>query len=815
MSMLNHFRLTLGALMAASCLLAQTSTVSSMRISTVPSGARFYVDGLPYVAAQVFLWPQGSKHIVQFPTDYVNAVSTGCQVSQSTQYKFCFSNWTDSSGALSASNATDQTVTASPSITWIQANLTLAYQVRIRFGDYPGTAQPDCGAPGNAPQDVIRPGLLWVGGVCFVASADIYASGALALNAYPFPGFVFTGWNINGQTFDAFLKSYTLTGPVAISAAFQPAKRVKFLSSPPGMKLLIDRTPTPTTASDSRDDLSVNFAPCKSSLNLPPMPPITIPALCFAEFDFLPGSKHVIGAISPQLDTTSKYWVFDKFSNGLAANALYIADSNTSVTDLITAQFAPAVQTAFLTNPPGLKLNIDGRDNWQTYSFIWALNSAHSVTAPASQVGADGRTWSFQGWSNGGGASQTLVADASASDTRFVATYTSLGMLKVLTNPPGLTLRIDGEDCTTPCLVNRSSGTQVSIVAPVSVPIDAASRMDWLGWSDGATAVRSFTLSGEAQTIFANYGYSYRLAMVSDPAGSVDFRVTPASPDLFFPCDTPVTISAAARPGFRFRRWDLDLAGVYNIGQVTVSGPRAVLAVADRIPYIAPAGIKNAAGDTPDGTVAAGSIITIYGESLAPQYEVGPTNPLAQTIADVVVMVNDRILPLLFVSPQQINAQLSSDLPAGDYALKVLWTGKPDVTGQLTVTRNAPGLFSRVVDAIPYAMAAHEDGTPVTSAAPAQHGELLTIYGTGFGPYDRKTIDGFDIPALLPPALVDSLEVLAGTLSIAPEWSGAAAGYVGMDVAKIRLPDEVPASNLDLRVKVNGSLSNTVLLPVQ
>ena len=277
----------------------------------------------------------------------------------------------------------------------------------------------------------------------------------------------------------------------------------------------------------------------------------------------------------------------------------------------------------------------------------------------------------------------------------------------------------------------------------------------------------------------------------------------------------PVTVSAVARPGYRFRRWGGDLAGVFSVGQLTMSGPRSIIAALDRIPYIAPAGVKNAAGDTPDGTVAPGSIIAIYGESLAPQLQVGPTNPLAQTIADVVVTVGDRILPLLFVSPQQINAQVLSDLPDGEYTLTVRWTGKPDVTGEFAVSRNAPGLFSSGTDPQPYSVAAHEDGTPVTAASPAVKGELLTIFGTGFGPYNQKIIDGFNVPVSANVALVDPLEVDAGGTALQPVWSGGAPGMVGTAVTRFRLGDDTPSSSLQIRVKVNGKLSNPVILPVQ
>ncbi len=812
---MKYQRLFLASLISSAALMGQTTTTSSIRISTTPAGARFYVDGQPYVSAQVFLWPQGNKHLLQFPTDIPNGVDTGCQISQDVQYKYCFSGWTDSTGAMATGNAKDQTITASPSVTWINTTLTQYYAVRLRFGNYPVVANPACTAPGNAPQDALRPGLIYVAGGCLQSSGDIWATpGGLAVNAYPYPGFVFTGWNINGQVYDSYLTTYTLNGPVTMQPMFAPAKRVRFSTSPLGMKLLIDRTQTPTASTESRDYLGPTYSPCQLTLTLQPQAPITVPSLCFGDFDFLPGSKHVVGAVTPQLDSVGKYWVFDKFSNGLTANSVYTADADTSTADNIMATFVPAVQAIFLTTPSGLSLNVDGRANWPSYTFMWASNSSHTITAPQTQTDSGGRTWTFQGWSNGGAASQTLTLDASNPGVRMVATYTALGQLKVLTNPAGITLKIDGTDCVSPCSVDRNPGAQVSIVAPPSVPIDAGARMDFLGWGDGGAATRTFTVNGDSQTVFANYGYSYRVALASDPDQGVDYQLSPPSSDLFYSTGTDLTVTANARSGFRFRRWAGDLIGVYNIGKLTVNGPKSIIAMLDRVPYIAPAGIKNAAGDTPDGTIAPGSIITIYGQSLTSTLVVGPTSPLAQTLGDVVVTVADRYLPLLYVSPQQINAQVPSDLADGTYTLTVHWTGQPDVSGTFTVSRNAPGLFSQSGSTPPYSTALHEDGTLVTADSPVRRGELVTVYGTGFGLYNQRIIDGFTVPDWSF-TVADPVEVNAGGTSIHPDWSGAVPGMVGTVATRFRIPDGVALASSELSVKVNGRPSNTVILPVQ
>ena len=551
-------------------------------------------------------------------------------------------------------------------------------------------------------------------------------------------------------------------------------------------------------------------------LSLSQAAPVTIQTLCYGDFDFLPGSKHVLGAPSPQLDSTGTAWVFSEFSNGLGPNSVYVADSNVATPDIITAKFVPAVRTSFLTNPPGLKLQIDNRENWPSYNFVWGAGTKHMVTAPESQVDGSGRRWTFEGWADGGTATREVTANPANPNARYIATYSSLGQLKVLTNPAGIKLQIDGEECTTPCVVDRAAGTEVSISGPASSPIDETSRLDFLGWSDGQPLAHKLTMNGDVQTVFANYDLRYRLATASDPDGGVDFVFDPVSPDGYYPNGTELVVTAKARPGFKFRRWDGDLAGVYNVGQLTVSGPRTIIAMLDRVPYIPPAGIQNAAGETPDESVAPGSIISIYGESLAPRLEVSQRVPLDQTLADVVVTVSDRILPLLYVSPQQINAQAPSDLPDGEYTLRVQWTGKPDVTGTFRVSRNAPGLFTRPLDDKFYALAVHEDGSLITPDSPAIHGETISIYGTGFGPYTNKIIDGFTFPSPSDCDLLDPIQVKAGDQSITPVWAGGAPGSVGVVITRIRITDDLPTTaTVDLNVNVNGKLSNTVLLPLE
>jgi len=244
-----------------------------------------------------------------------------------------------------------------------------------------------------------------------------------------------------------------------------------------------------------------------------------------------------------------------------------------------------------------------------------------------------------------------------------------------------------------------------------------------------------------------------------------------------------------------------------------MNGPHSVRAVLDRVPYVAPAGVRNAAAETPESGLAPGSIIAIYGSSLGPAPTVGPHSPLAQSLAGVTVRVADRILPLFFVSPEQINAQLPSGLTAGDYSLTVHWDGHDDVKASFQVVRNAPGLFTQPVGGLQYALATHPNGTLVTPEEPALPGETITLFGTGFGPYRGNAPDGFAVPQTLILPLADPVTILSGGLSLDPVFAGAAQGEVGVVVIRFQIP-EAAASPMELVVTANGKHSNAVVIPI-
>jgi len=754
-----------GAAVFFACgMVARAQTQTTTTISTTPGGPQFTVDGMSYTTSQSFIWPQGSKHTLYAPPE---------QDSGTAHSKYTFQTWQWSGGQL-LGNPT--VVTADSSITSYQALFGLQYGLNIMFNSCPDPTQP-----------CISPGVVTVNGAQITVSQEIYeaAQGAVILQAYPNPGYVFAGWQSgSAELIQGFQTTITMNAAVTVTALFEPVQFVNLATVPPGLIVLADRTAVPTPAA------------VQWGLN----------------------TTHTLSAISPQTDTNGIYWILSSWSDGGAPTHAYTVPGFANTT--VTATFVPGVAVEMLTSPPGLSLTVDARSNWLNYSFEWGVGETHTITAPATQTDPQNRIWSFSNWSNGGTQTQSLTVPQSAVGVgmRVIANYAQQGHLTVTSPLAGLSVTVNGAACAVPCDIQQPLGTQLTISAPASIPMGAGSRQDFGGWSNGAgTGPLSVTLGTDAVTVAANYHQMNYLATATAPAGAASWSLQPSSPDGFYDSQASVGVNVTPLPGFRFRAWNGDLSGTSPSGTLAMNAPRAVQAVFDKVPYIAPAGVSNGAGTTPQAGVAAGSVVSIFGANLASSVALGPASPMTQSLAGTTVRLGDRLLPLFFVSTSQINFQLPADAPQGPQTIVVSTPGQADVQASFTVVQDAPGLFPSAVNGQMYAVATHADGSPVTSAGPVQQGETITVYGTGFGPSTPARPFGFAIPQSPAYVLNDGITIQVGSATpLTPSAAFAVRGSVGVDAIQFTLGSDAPSGmSAQFTITVNGQVSNMVLLPIQ
>lgn len=827
---------------------AAAQTVPFKVVATV-EGANFWVDGRMYTSSASFSWPAGSQHILE--------IRVPLQYDSNHTARTAFRGWTDDRGLLQQTTSLVQVITADSAARVFTASFERQYRVDIHIaneGRMLNTCHPedlDLIAPPIETGTPVEQYANWTGFVlergCGCISTSSYRwipqGESLVLNAIPYPGWVFTGFQLMPGAITTHLTSIPVKGPMAIRATFDSGRRHIFRSEPLpqympnkrypylGLKVIVDRVELPT-----RDDTNQCSDVLAGESNGVPAAPYSNPffpgsairpcvqlGLCKGERDLVAGIPSVIGVREVQQDKEATQWVFDHWDPGngikLGQNSVIVPPPETSP-KIYTARFTKGIQAHFTVNPSHLKLSIDGSDHWNGYGFIWGVGHKHRFAAPQQQTDSGGRTWEFIGWDHGGSPAQEFTPSDENIErgVRFVARYRLLGRLKLDSVPSGVEIWTGDTSCRTPCLIHRAEGENLSVMAPAEVALSEDTKLVFEGWDDGRTAPeRIVDFDTSAASLVARYRRLEKLTLIADPPTGAVFRTEPApEPGFWFPQGARVQITADAQPGYKFRQFEGALSGRLNYDWLTMSSPATVVARLDKVRQLAEQSVRNAAGETPLKAVAAGSRIAVHGYNLSPESEIGPDQPFAQTLKGVTLMVGTRILPLISVSPDFIEAFLPSDLNPGSYTLTVRSPGEDPVSTTFEVVRNAPGLFRNVRNDMNYALALRGNGELVDPLIGVQPGDRVEILATGFGPVNPQPLDGFPTPLNPAAPMRDAIELLVDGQVRPVLFAGAAPGRTGFQIVRFLVdPAWGAGKNLEIRVRVNGQESNAVLLPVR
>jgi len=234
----------------------------------------------------------------------------------------------------------------------------------------------------------------------------------------------------------------------------------------------------------------------------------------------------------------------------------------------------------------------------------------------------------------------------------------------------------------------------------------------------------------------------------------------------------------------------------------------------------APLSVVSAASYRPGMTSSAW--VAVYGKSFSSNARpwradeiVG--DQLPTELDGVTVSINGKPAALSYISPQQINAQVPDDDTQGPVEVQVT-TPQVTTTAIAQMREFSPGLFT--FDGV-YAAAQHPgDYSPVgkpnllpgVTTTPAQPGEIIVLYGTGFG----RTVPAIPAGRIVRQAapLANPVAIRIGNRQAEVQWAGRVAA--GLDQFNVVVPVDLPDGDAAVVAEIGGIRSQDgVLLTIQ
>ncbi len=242
--------------------------------------------------------------------------------------------------------------------------------------------------------------------------------------------------------------------------------------------------------------------------------------------------------------------------------------------------------------------------------------------------------------------------------------------------------------------------------------------------------------------------------------------------------------------------------GAVQIGAASVA---VTLTVQGTPPPGTIAGIANGGSFQP-GFASAGWV-SIFGANLSQTtytWQAGDfiNGQLPTSLHGVSVTIDGVPAYVEYISPTQINVLAPDDAATGPVQVQVTTAGQPSNSLAAPKQPFAPAFFTVGGTA---AAAVHTNYTPVNASQPAHPGEIVQIYGTGFGPTN---------PALPTSQLVTTAAVLANTVQFTIGGTAANVAWAGLVEAglyqfNVTVPASLPNGDAQVVATVGGVQTQT------
>lgn len=234
-----------------------------------------------------------------------------------------------------------------------------------------------------------------------------------------------------------------------------------------------------------------------------------------------------------------------------------------------------------------------------------------------------------------------------------------------------------------------------------------------------------------------------------------------------------------------------------------------------RTPQVVQGSLRHSASFETDVPVAPGELITIIGTNLADGTN-SSTLPHPSELNQTEVLLGGRSLPLLYVSDNQINAQVPYDLVTStQHQLLVRRGNTSSVPEPFVVAEAQPGIFTRNASGVGQGTITRPDGSFVEPGTPARRGDELIVYCTGLGQVTPRLEPGEPAPNPGPRVVADVSVSIGGTVAEVKSAT-LTPGFAGSYQVRFVVPPNAPTGDeVSVVVTAAGRSSQPVTMAVR
>jgi len=206
--------------------------------------------------------------------------------------------------------------------------------------------------------------------------------------------------------------------------------------------------------------------------------------------------------------------------------------------------------------------------------------------------------------------------------------------------------------------------------------------------------------------------------------------------------------------------------------------------------------------------IQSGSWVSIFGTNLASQTAAW-NGDFPKSLAGTSVTINNKPAYLSFVGPNQINLQAPDDTTTGPVSVVVTTPGGT-ATSTVTLAAYAPS-FALVDGKHVAGIITHSDGTydfvgPTGTSlgyptVAAKAGDIVTIFGVGFGPTNPAVPAGMPFSGSAP--TVNSVQLTINKTQVTPTYSGMTSA--GLYQLNFQVPAGASSGDVPLQATVGGA----------